>query len=152
MKPKLLVVELWGIGDLAIATPFLHAASQKYEVTVLAKPYAVDLQARFWPDVKVVTFNAPWTAFTHKYRFWSWRWSDIWKLRRRLAAERFDFGVSARWGDPRDHFLLRLFRVKKRIGFPWLGKGIFLNAPLSAPEAPTAPATNGVEMASSTPA
>ena len=26
MKPKLLVVELWGLGDLVIATPFLQAA------------------------------------------------------------------------------------------------------------------------------
>src|SRR5437868_14257793 len=26
VKPKLLVVELWGMGDLVIATPFLQAA------------------------------------------------------------------------------------------------------------------------------
>jgi hypothetical protein len=24
LKPKLLIVELWGLGDLAIATPFLR--------------------------------------------------------------------------------------------------------------------------------
>ena len=52
MKPKLLVVELWGLGDLIIATPFLQAASEKYAVTLLAKPYAEDLQLRFWPEVK----------------------------------------------------------------------------------------------------
>ena len=68
MKPKLLVIELWGLGDLLIATPFLEAASQRYQVTLLAKPYAVDLQQRLWPEVKVVPFVAPWTAFKHKYR------------------------------------------------------------------------------------
>jgi heptosyltransferase-2 len=66
MKPKLLVVELWGMGDLVIATPFLQAASRKFAVTLVAKPYAKDLQARFWPEVKVAPFIAPWTAFERK--------------------------------------------------------------------------------------
>ena len=47
MKPKLLVVELWGLGDLIIATPFLQAASQRYEVTLVAKPYACLLYTSF---------------------------------------------------------------------------------------------------------
>jgi ADP-heptose:LPS heptosyltransferase len=63
VKPKLLVVELWGLGDLVIATPFLQGASQKYRVTLLAKPYAVDVYRRFWPEVTVVPFIAPWTTF-----------------------------------------------------------------------------------------
>ena len=42
-----LVIELWGIGDLAIATPFLQAATAKYDVTLLAKPHALDLQKTF---------------------------------------------------------------------------------------------------------
>ena len=98
MKPKLLVVELWGLGDLVIATPFLQAASQRYEVTLLAKPYAVDLQQRFWPDVRVVPFVAPWTAFKHKYRLLAWPWGEMFRLLNALARERFDFGLSARRG------------------------------------------------------
>ena len=49
LKPKLIVVELWGLGDLVIATPFLQAASEKYAVTLLAKPFAKDMRVRFWP-------------------------------------------------------------------------------------------------------
>ena len=136
MKPTLLVVELWGLGDLLIATPFLQAASQKYAVTLLAKPYAVDLQKRFWPEVSVVPFVAPWTAFklTHKYRLWAWHWGEMCRLRNKLAAQRFDFGLSARWGDPRDHLLLWLVRAKTRLGFPRLGSGISLARRLSRPE------------------
>jgi heptosyltransferase-2 len=119
MKPKLLVMELWGIGDLAIATPFLQAASRKYEVTLLAKPFAVDLQKSFWPDVRVVPFVAPWTAFTGKYRFFSWPWLRIFRLIREMRRGKFDLGISARW-DPRDHFFLWMFNVKQRIGFPRL--------------------------------
>ena len=132
MKPKLLVVELWGLGDLVIATPFLQAASKKYAVTLLAKPYAKDLQARFWRDVEVAPFIAPWTAFEHKYRLFSWPWRGIIGLRK-LMAPRFEAGLSARW-DPRDHLLLMLLRVKMRLGFPRMGSQIFLTQPLVRPD------------------
>jgi heptosyltransferase-2 len=133
VKPKLLVVELWGLGDLVIATPFLQAASQRFAVTLLAKPYAADLQKRFWKEVKVVPFIAPWTAFKHKYRLLSWPWLEIYRLRRALALERFDFGLSARW-DPRDHVLLRLARAKTRLGFPRWGSQTNLALPLARPD------------------
>ena len=133
MKPKLLVVELWGLGDLVIATPFLRAASREYAVTLLAKPFAVDLQKRFWQEVNVVPFVAPWTAFKHKYRLWAWPGREMFRLRKELAAQRFDFGLSARW-DPRDHLLLWLARARTRLGFPRLGSGIGLERTLARPE------------------
>jgi len=133
VKPKLLVVELWGLGDLVIATPFLRAASERYAVTLVAKPYAQDLQARFWSGVRVVPFIAPWTAFKHKYRLLFWPWRQFFRLRSELAAERFDYGLSARW-DPRDHLLLQLARAKTRLGFPRLGSQFILQQPLARPE------------------
>jgi heptosyltransferase-2 len=135
VKPKLLVVELWGLGDLIIATPFLQAASQKYEVTLVAKPYALDLQKRFWPGVRLVPFTAPWTAFkySNKYRLWAWHWGEMLRLRNGLAAARFDFGLSGRW-DPRDHLLLWLTKAKTRLGFPRMGSGISLARSLARPE------------------
>jgi ADP-heptose:LPS heptosyltransferase len=133
LKPKLLIVELWGLGDLVIATPFLRAASEKFEVTLLAKPFALDLQTRLWPDVRVETFVAPWTAFKHKYLLWRWPFFEIIRLRRRLAENHFDFGFSARW-DPRDHLLLDLVGARERLGFPRLRSGIFLTQPLARPE------------------
>ena len=119
------------MGDLVIATPFLQAASEKYAVTLLAKPYANDLQQRFWPAVRVAPFVAPWTAFRRKYRLLSWPWREIFRLRR-LAAERFDLGLTARW-DPRDHLLLNLIRARRRLGFPRLSSQIFLTDPLARP-------------------
>jgi len=137
MKAKLLVIELWGLGDLVIATPFLRAVAERYAVTLLAKPYALELQARLWPGVQVVPFVAPWTAFTGKYRLWSWPWWEMRRLLRRLLDGHFDVGLSARWGDPRDHLWLWLVRAKLRLGFPRLGSRSFLNHPLEQP-APTA--------------
>jgi ADP-heptose:LPS heptosyltransferase len=132
VKPKLLIIELWGLGDLVLATPFLQAASQRFELTLLAKPYALELQRRFWPGVKVLPFTAPWTAFQGKYRIFSWPWKDILGLRK-LVAERVDVGLSARW-DPRDHFLLQFSRARRRIGFPRLGSQRFLTEALPRPD------------------
>ena len=132
MKPKLLIIELWGLGDLAIATPFLRAASERYTVTLLAKPYAQDLQARLWPEVEVLPFVAPWTAFEGKYQLWKWSWREMLRLRKQIAKRRFDAGLSARW-DPRDHFLLRAMRVRRRYGFPRLYSQTFLTHPQTKP-------------------
>jgi len=135
-KPKLLVVELWGVGDLAIATPFLRAASERFAVTLLAKSHALELQRRFWPEVRVIPFVAPWTAFRGKYHLWRWPWRELFDLRRNLRAENFEFGLSARW-DSRDHLMLKFLGIKNRLGFPLLGSSVFLTGPLKAP-GPTA--------------
>ena len=85
-KPKLLILELWGLGDLAIASRFIAAASEKYEVTVLSKPYAHDLQQALWTKAKVISFVAPWTAFRGKYRLLKWPWKQLLQLAHHLQA------------------------------------------------------------------
>jgi len=132
-KPKLLIIELWGLGDLVIGTTFLRAAIEKYEVTVVAKPYAKELQAQFWPGVIVLPFVAPWTVFQRKYRLARWPWREMLRLGRIIRATRFDVALSARW-DPRDHFLLALAGGKKRLGFPRVGSRLFLTDPLVRPD------------------
>ncbi len=132
-KPRLLIIELWGLGDLVIATPFLRAALQKYDVTVVAKPYAKDLQSRLWPGASVVPFVAPWTAFRHKYRIHHWPWREMFRLGREIRETRFDVGLSARW-DPRDHFLLAFARARERLGFPRVGSRVFLTKALERPD------------------
>ena len=133
MKPKLVVIELWGLGDLVIATPFLRAACRHFSVTLVAKPYALDLRTRLWPDVRVIPFVAPWTAFKNKYRFHRWPWHQLSRLRKQLSGEHFDVGLSARW-DPRDHFLLAMVGAKRRLGYSRVQSGIFLTQPLNRPE------------------
>ena len=54
------------------------------------------------------------------------------RLRKQIAARRFEVGLSARW-DPRDHFLLRAMGVKQRFGFPRLRSQMFLTDTLTKP-------------------
>ncbi|HTV42682.1 MAG TPA: glycosyltransferase family 9 protein [Candidatus Sulfotelmatobacter sp.] len=139
LRPKLLIIEVWNLGDLAIATPFLRAASERFDVTLLAKPFAFDLQRRFWPQIKIVPFIAPWTAFEKKYNFWNWPVRELIRLRRSLAEEKFDIGLSAHrvlavaGGDPRDHFLLKAVGARERIGFANIGSPLLLTRSLPRP-------------------
>ena len=130
---KLLVLEHWALGDLALASPFLHAASQKYEVTLIAKPIAEDLRQHFWPRVEVLPFHAPWTVFDRKYDLWRWPWKTIMELLRVLRSRQFDIAVSAR-RDPRDHVLIALSGAKRRIGFPRLGSQALLTQAIQCDE------------------
>lgn len=120
------------MGDLVIATPFLRAACEKFSVTLVCQPVWQDLRPRFWPEVNVVPFLAPWTAFKHKYRLYAWPWLKLIRLRKQIGKGQFDVGLSARW-DPRDHLLLALAGAKKRLGFPRMGSKIFLTHPLDRP-------------------
>ena len=134
-RPRLLVLELWGLGDLALAVPFLRAAAPQARVTVLAAPPAGQLLARFAPGVEHVALTAPWTAFTGKYRLHRWPWAELRAVRRALRSRRFDLGVSAR-PDPRDHVLLRLAGVRRRLGFARGGSGLLLSENVPPPARP----------------
>jgi ADP-heptose:LPS heptosyltransferase len=131
-KPKLLICELWGLGDLTLATTLIDKAVAQYEAHLLAKPHARDLLGPTYPDVIFHDYVAPWTAHYGKYHLWKWRWSDLFRIIADLRAERFDVAVSVRH-DPRDHFLMWLSAARRRIGFPTKGSGVFLHERLREP-------------------
>ena len=123
------------MGDLALAMPFLQTAAARARVTLLAKPHAAPLLARFAPEVELVPLTAPWTAFRHKYRLLRWPWQELRGLRRDLRRRHFDLGVSAR-PDPRDHALLALAGARHRMGFPRAGSKLLLTQSLRHPVRP----------------
>lgn len=129
------MTELWGIGDLALAVPFLRAAASVGPVRLVAKPHAAPILARFAPQVELVPFTAPWTSFRGKYRLYGWPWRDLARVLRTLRSPRPGAGVSAR-PDPRDHLLLRLSGAPERIGFPRAGSGALLTKGLPRPARP----------------
>ena len=133
MKPKLLVLELWGLGDVALATPLLRAAVGAYEVTLVAKPFAKELCKELWPEVNVIPLNAPWTAFKGKYRLHRWPWRSLVEVVQEVRAREIDVAVSARW-DPRDHLLMWQMDAQRQVGFPRWKTEAFLSDPLPLPD------------------
>ena len=132
-RPKLLVLELWGIGDLIIASPFLREACRTFDVTLLAQAYAEEMRPHFWPDVRVFPFRMPWTAHRGKYLLHKWPWIKLGRLIWRMRREHFQATVSARW-DPRDDMVMWLSGARQRIGFPRLGSRVLETRSLERPD------------------
>lgn len=132
MKRKILIVELWGLGDLTFSTPVIREALRTDEVWLIAKPYAKHLLHPSFPALKFVFYDAPWTAYRHKYKLWLWRWSELFKLIRRLRREKFDLAVSVR-NDPRDHLFMWLIGSRQRAGYARQGSAVFLTHLLRRP-------------------
>jgi ADP-heptose:LPS heptosyltransferase len=134
-KPSVLVLELWGVGDVALAMRFLEAAAARYSVTLLAKPHAAPLLERLMPGIELIPFVAPWTAFRGKYQVHAWPWAEIARLLVEVRRRHFDAAVSARC-DPRDHALLWLSGAAQRVGFAWAGSQRLLTEACSLPKEP----------------
>jgi heptosyltransferase-2 len=132
---KCLVIELWWIGDATLMTPILQGLlADGWQITVLAKPLSRLLLQDDYPGVDWIEFNAPWTAFHHKYRLWRWPWRDLFRVLREIRRGRFDAAVSIR-RDPRDHLLIWLVRIARRVGIRAPIGAFFLNQPLPPPPA-----------------
>ena len=128
-RPRLLVLEFWGLGDLTFATPFLRSAQERYDITLVGKEHAAQLLQPSFPGVRFISFDAPWSAYRGKYALWRWNWRELFALFGRLRAEHFDAAVSVR-NDPRDHLFMLLAGARTRYGFPIRGSGQFLTHPL----------------------
>ncbi|MEQ1859400.1 MAG: glycosyltransferase family 9 protein [Chthoniobacteraceae bacterium] len=128
-RPKLLVLELWGLGDLTFSTPVLRAAVERFDITLVGKAHAKPLLAPTFPTIEFIAYEAPWSAYRDKYRLWRWRWRELLALLSRLRERRFDAAISVR-NDPRDHLFLLLAGARTRFGFPVRGSSAFLTDPL----------------------
>ena len=128
---RILLLELWGLGDAVMMTAALRPLLKaRASVTILCKAGSAELLRPSYPQATFLVFNAPWTAFSGKYRFARWPWRKLLGLIRSLRREKFDAAASVR-NDPRDHLFMFLVGAKNRIGFPRGRSGIFLTEKLS---------------------
>ncbi len=132
---KCLVLELWHIGDATMMTPVLEGLlAEGAQVFVACKATTRLLLEEDYPQVRWIIFDAPWTVFYGKYRLWRWPWRELWRVWRAMRSERFDVAVSGR-SDPRDHLMMWLAGIPRRVGFRTRYSLWFLNEPLPEPPA-----------------
>lgn len=130
---RLLVAELRGMGDLAILMPFLQAAVQRYDVTLLAVPNAAGLLRRFAPEVELIPCVAPWALFSGGWDLPRWPWRRLLGVVRALRARRFAAAVSV-WPLASDHLFLRLAGARRLLGFSQKGAAWLLDRDLRREE------------------
>jgi len=125
---KILILELWGIGDLVMMSPILQPLRENFpqaKIILLSKQAGKDIfgQSSYFDDY--IVFDFPWTKFSEKYKIWEWDWKSIINIIRQLKKEKFELILDAR-GDIRNNLVSYLIGGKRRLGYDWMGGGYFL--------------------------
>ena len=96
---EILVLELWGLGDLVLATPALMALRKSFpraKITLLAKEHAVEVLGGSDVVDEIVTFDFPWTKFHRKYCLWKYNLKGLFQVIAKLRRKKFDLAFCAR--------------------------------------------------------
>lgn len=125
---KILIIELWGIGDLVMMSPILGSLRKSFpraRIILISKSIAKLLFKNDNLIDEFIEFDFPWTRFKGKYLFWRWDWIGLIRIIRRLRKEKIDLVLDAR-GDFRNHLISFLGRIKRRVGYAWTGEEYLL--------------------------
>jgi len=125
---RILVSELWHIGDVVIAMPFLAALRQLFPdaaITLLSKSHAGVTLANTGLVDEVVSFDFPWTFLDHDRKPALRELFQIPSVVRQLRRSRFDLAFDCS-RDGRNHFLMFLTGAARRVGFAFGGGEFFL--------------------------
>ena len=135
---RILVIEYWNIGDLAILVPFLTQLRSTFPSAHIA--LLINANLRFFLETQdlvneFIPIRVPWAQhFSRwkKYNPFSALWApflrNVWNLRKK----RFDWAFSGRM-DIRDNFLMWLTGAARRIGYG-VGGGGFLLTDRASPD------------------
>jgi ADP-heptose:LPS heptosyltransferase len=126
---RILIVELWGIGDLVIMSSILKPLRKAFpnaEITLLSKETSSHLFKYDSTLDEMVFFDFPWTAFKNKYFFWQWDFKGITRVIKKLREKKFDLILDAR-SDIRNQILTFLIKGRKNIGYSWKRCSLFLS-------------------------
>lgn len=118
---SIVVLELWNIGDVILAMPFLaqlRGLFPRAKITLVSRPFASELLAGTGLVDDFVATDFAWVPAAHLRL--PGKAIDLWRLSRKLRRYNFDLGFSAR-RHVAEHFVLAVSGARKRVGFA-LGK------------------------------
>ena len=131
LPQKILVVEFWNLGDLAILVPFLRNLRRSFpsaRVSLLVnRNLSSFLEGQGIVD-ETIPIRVPWARHFNrwrKYNPFSMDWISLTRTILALRKRRFDWAFSGRM-DVRDNFMLWLTGARRRIGCGIGGGGSFL--------------------------
>lgn len=131
---KILVIEMWLIGDVVLVSPLLQALRARFpdaRITLLAKPHAEELLRHSGLVDEVIAFDFPWTATERKYQPGRYDRRAIGSLIGRLRRERFDLTIDCRM-DVRSNIVAFATGAPHRIGYDFGGGSYLLTDALPA--------------------
>jgi ADP-heptose:LPS heptosyltransferase len=128
---RILVIEYWNMGDLAIVLPFLKNLRQSFpgaRISLVVKDgLASFLEGQGLVD-EFIPIRVPWAQHFNrlkKYNPFSKNWISLFLTLLQLRKRQFDWAFSGRM-DVRDNLLLWLSGARRRIGYGVGGGGFLL--------------------------
>lgn len=131
---RILVIEIWLLGDVVLVTPLLQALRLRFpdaQISLLAKRHAEELLTNSGLVDQFITFDFPWTAVTGKYRAARYDRHAITALISRLRRENFDLTIDCRM-DIRSNLIAFATGAPRRLGYRFGGGSYLLTDALTA--------------------
>jgi ADP-heptose:LPS heptosyltransferase len=128
---KILVLEYWNIGDIAMELPFLQNLRLQYpgaHIAILTSPKCVPLLQDQGLVDEIIETKVPWAQHYSrwkKYNPFTTLWIDFLRTLNGLKARKFDLAFAAR-ADLRENFILWFANVTRRVGYSFAGGGFLL--------------------------
>ncbi len=116
---RILVVELWNIGDVVLAMPFLaqlRALFPAARITMLARPHAKTILAGTGFVDEFIETELGWTESATRFNPLGYNWGELRRVRRELRDRRFDIAFKCRM-HVREHLVLAVSGAKRRVAF-----------------------------------
>jgi ADP-heptose:LPS heptosyltransferase len=116
---RILVVELWNIGDVVLAMPFLaqlRALFPTARITMLARPHAETILAGTGLVDEFIETELGWTERATRFNPLGYNWSELRRVGRELRGRRFDIAFKSRM-HIREHLLLAISGATRRVAF-----------------------------------
>jgi heptosyltransferase-2 len=114
---RVLVLELWNMGDVILAMPFLaqlRCLFPRATITLVSRPFGEELLAGTGLVDEFIPAGLDWVPAEHISL--SRKTIDLWRLARKLRQKKYDVAFSARfhvW----EHLLLAASGAGRRVGF-----------------------------------
>lgn len=131
---RILVLELWNMGDVILAMPFLaqlRCLFPRARITLVSRPFGEKLLAGMGLVDEFIPAGVDWIPAEHISL--SRKTIDLWRLSRKLRPKKFDLAFSSRfhvW----EHLLLATSGAGRRIGFALGGQDAALTDAIAVGE------------------
>jgi heptosyltransferase-2 len=125
---RILVVELWNIGDLVLTIPFLahlRAIFSDAEITLLARPYAAEILAGSGLVDRFIEADLTWNTEGRSFNPFNYDWAELLRVVPALRERKFDLAFQCR-PHAREYALLALSGARRRVGYAKQGWGRIL--------------------------
>jgi ADP-heptose:LPS heptosyltransferase len=120
---RVLVLELWNIGDVVLALPFLQQLRERFpraRIAFVGRAYARELLGPSGVVDEFIETDLAWQNSGRRWNVLAYHWIRLAALIRKLRGQQFDIAFQCR-PHVREYVILALSGAKRRVGMRMIG-------------------------------